>query len=124
MIELREEFSEEMTIENAISRLKAHREFLSKNGFYTKKAIDVAIEALKKQIPLKPIVDYKYPENLRKIMVVLNDVEEAECKIKRCPICENPLKIFSFIKKLTNRDIGDAYCKWCGQAILWGEEEG
>ena len=41
------------SIEDAISRLEVHKEFLSKNGFYTKKAIDMAIEALKKQIPKK-----------------------------------------------------------------------
>ena len=48
-----EKKGKDMTIENAISRLEVHKEFLSKNGFYTKKAIDMAIEALKKQIPKK-----------------------------------------------------------------------
>lgn len=46
-----------MKTEEAISRLQVHKEFLSKNGFYTKEAIDVAIEALEKQIPKKFLWD-------------------------------------------------------------------
>lgn len=42
-----------MTIEEAISRLQVHKEFISKQGLYTKEAIDMAIEALEKQIPKK-----------------------------------------------------------------------
>ena len=111
-----------MTNKEVLDCLKWELEWGGFRSEYYQNILEKSIKALEKQIPLKPIVDYKYPENLRKIMVIRNDAEEAERKVKRCPVCENPLNIISFIKKLTNRDIGDTYCKWCGQAILWEED--
>ena len=40
-----------MTCQEAIERLQEHKRFISLHGILTKKAIDIAIEALEKQIP-------------------------------------------------------------------------
>lgn len=110
-----------MTIENAISRLQTHKDFLSKNGFYTKKAIDMAIEALKKQVPEKPVMDYSFPEKIREVMIYRGDKEKAEYKTDCCPVCKRPLGISQFVKTQTGKAYGDPYCKRCGQKILWEE---
>jgi len=46
-----------MKIEEAIQRLETHKEYISPHGRFTKEAIDMAIEALEKQIPKKFIRD-------------------------------------------------------------------
>lgn len=60
-------------------------------------AIDIAIEALGKQRPKKPIGD-------------LHSVPHH-----RCPNCNGAVRIFEV-------DYYDAYCKFCGQALDWKEE--
>lgn len=40
-----------MKIEEAIQRLETHKEYISPHGRFTEEAIDMAIEALEKQIP-------------------------------------------------------------------------
>lgn len=42
-----------MKIEEAINRLHVHKAYVGQHGVYTKEAIDMAIEALEKQIPKK-----------------------------------------------------------------------
>ena len=42
-----------MKIEEAIQRLETHKEYISPHGRFTEEAIDMAIDALEKQIPKK-----------------------------------------------------------------------
>lgn len=71
-------------------------EMLMKN---MKQALDMAIEALEKQIPKKPV----YDETIRK------NGEKVRYHII-CPGC------YSF-----SPGIGDEHCVKCGQAIDWSE---
>ena len=65
----------------------------------------VAIEALKNQIPLKPV-----------------DVED---KMWCCPSCYNNLlnKWVKYPEKLMSKSYGLPYCMSCGKAIDWSEDE-
>lgn len=110
-----------MKVEEAISRLQVHKEFISKQGLYTKEAIDVAIEALKKQVPKNPVMDYGFPEKIREVMIFRGDKEKAEYKTDCCPVCRRPLGTSQFVKTQTGKAYGDSYCKRCGQKILWEE---
>ena len=84
-----------MIIQEAIRCLKADKEYLKGNNICDGKEIDVAIEALEKQIPKKPI--------MRK------DVAET---YYICPECEWGVDKFD-----------DNYCSDCGQKLDWSSEE-
>lgn len=64
---------------------------------------DMAIKALEKQIPKKPI--------------------EYEDKYYACPVCGNPVmhKWEKYPTILNNKKNGLPYCLGCGQALDWGE---
>lgn len=59
-------------------------------------AFETAIEALKKQIPRKPILDVIYPSGIEWYL---------------CPTCNH-----------NNIEKSDSYCHVCGQALDWGDE--
>jgi len=111
-----------MKIEEAIQRLETHKEYISPHGRFTKEAIDMAIEALEKQIPKKAVMDYGFPEKIREVMICRGDKEKAEYKTDCCPVCKHPLGTSQFVKTQTGKAYGDSYCKRCGQKILWEEE--
>lgn len=64
---------------------------------YMEEELDIAIEALKKQIPKKPIKSGR---------------EIRYCEVWKCPKCG-----FEWSGRVVD------YCYKCGQAIDWGEEE-
>lgn len=63
----------------------------------------MAIEALEKQIPKKPVL-----ENTKGIVGI---------NMWHCPVCKNE------IISDWNKDIANHYCHHCGQAIDWSDEE-
>ncbi|MDE6019997.1 MAG: hypothetical protein K2H01_03225 [Ruminococcus sp.] len=87
-------------IEKAIKYLELIRIFDNQN---LKKSLDMATKALEKQIPKKPL-----------------DVCAPVVKLGICPVCKGE------IDKLGDRPnrvfIHDRYCKDCGQAIDWSDE--
>ena len=60
-------------------------------------ALETAMEALKKQIPRKPILDTIFPSGV---------------KWWRCPVCAQ-----------NNIETNDRLCYRCGQALDWESEE-
>ena len=60
-------------------------------------ALETAIEALKKQIPRRAILDTSFPTGV---------------KWWRCPVCAQ-----------NNIETNDRFCYRCGQALDWGEDE-
>ena len=85
-------------------------------------AVEIAVEAMEKQIPKKPVMDYQFPEKLRKVIERTN-IELAKSKTECCPVCRRSLGISQFVKAQTGQKYGDPYCKRCGQAIDWGEDK-
>lgn len=94
-----------MTLDEAISCLKADKEYLVDNKVCDGEEIDVAIEALEKQIPKKPI--------------------DFEDRFWGCPSCNNNLlmKWYRYPEELMSKEFGLEYCLRCGQAIDWSDEE-
>lgn len=95
-----------MTESEAISRIKYRIDTASKavgKGEDGKafEDLELAINALEKQIPKKP--------------------KEYEDKFYACPICGNVLlhKWKKYNTKLTDKSNGLPYCLNCGQAIDW-----
>lgn len=97
-----------MTNEEAIKELKEDRALyesdIVKTGDGTPEgqlmlAIDMAIEALEKQIPKKPKRDKEYPLG------------------RVCPKCSAYLGNVQFMSSI------DDYCMWCGQALDWSDYE-
>ena len=70
-----------------------------------REAIDIAIQALEKQIPKKP--------------------DCIEDKMWCCPVCDNHLlpKWVKYPTKLMPKTEGLPHCMSCGQAIDWSDEE-
>ena len=89
-----------MTAEEAIEALK-HINLKRVHPFYDweemKEIRDIAIEALEKQIPYKPIK---------------SDREIRYCEVWKCPKCG-----FEWSGRVVD------YCYKCGQHIDWSEEE-
>ena len=86
-----------MTIQEAISCLKADKEYLKDHNACDGKEIDVAIEVLEKQIPKKPVIDLS--KSLR----------------DRCPSCGN------VVFTLYDDETKFPHCQWCGQKLDWEE---
>lgn len=86
-------------------------------------AREIAADAMEKQIPKKPVMGYAFPEKLREV-IKINDAERAESKTDCCPKCGRTLGVSQFVKTQTGLAVGDKFCKRCGQAIDWTEDEG
>ena len=83
-----------MTSEKAITTLElAISEVEWNYPLDISKALETAIEVLKKQIPRKPILDTSFPSGV---------------KWWRCPVCAQ-----------NNIETNDRFCYRCGQALDW-----
>ena len=91
-----------MKIEEAIQRLETHKEYISPHGRFTEEAIDMAIEALEKQMPRSPILEG-------------DGYADGEMVYDRwyCPRCD-----MDYGAEYEKHD----HCPVCGQKILWEEE--
>ena len=111
-----------MTPKEAIERLERLQEpepwepHISQEAY---EALEIAIEAIKEQIPQKPVMGYAFPEKLRTVMLFHGDKEKAEAKTECCPACGRTLGVSQFVKQQTGASFGDLFCKRCGQAIDW-----
>lgn len=85
-------------------------------------AVEVAISALEKQIPKKPVMGYAFSEKIREAIKRTNP-ERAESKTECCPVCGRPLGVSEFVKAQTGLRVGDPHCKKCGQAIDWEDNQ-
>lgn len=85
-------------------------------------ALQMALSALEKQIPKKPVMGYAFGEKIREV-IKRTDPERAESKTECCPACGRTLGVSQFVKTQTGLRVGDPHCKRCGQAIEWGEGE-
>lgn len=83
-----------MTNIEAISILNGYN-LRSNAGVKGLSALDIGIEAIKKQIPKKPILETIFPSGV---------------KWWRCPICRH-----------NNIERNNRFCHNCGQALDWGE---
>jgi hypothetical protein len=99
-----------MNPKEAIKRIQDHNERHSKEPFaiHITEALNMAIKALNKQIPKKPI---KANRIIKKDgSLFLNDDNEYW----KCPICTK-----YDVPLLENQE----YCHCCGQALDWGDTE-
>lgn len=87
-----------------------------------REAVDMAIAALEKQMPKKPVMGYAFGEKVREV-IKRTDPERAESKTECCPVCGRTLGVSQFVKTQTGLLFGDPHCKRCGQAIAWKEDE-
>lgn len=90
-----------MTYEEAIDILKNEFKLCDPNCTESctrclEKAFELAIEALEKQIPKKPIIDM-------------------------CPCCENLVAYRVYDDTVDGSEVQDSFCGFCGQAIDWSE---
>ena len=95
-----------MTENEAIEEFKQRLELIEKcyrgeNEDY-KQALEIGVKALKKQIPKKPIVEYKNTNDY---------ITEIEWK---CPICRT-----NYIELVPCGE----WCNNCGNRIDWSDEE-
>ena len=103
-------------IENAINHIKTAVDV-------DEWAKDIAVNAMEKQIPKKPVMGYAFGEKIREV-IKRTDPERAESKTECCPVCGRTLGVSQFVKVQTGLHFGDPHCKRCGQAIDWTEGEG
>lgn len=93
-----------MTYEEVIEQLQDEKEEIEGSGFgnCSVESFDIAIEALEKQIPKKPI---RNTGNINK-----HWIEDAAI----CPDCHEYVGNYVLMG-------GENFCPNCGQAILWEE---
>ena len=84
-------------------------------------AAEIAVDAMRKQIPQKPVVGYAFPDKLRSA-IMRTDPQRAESKAECCPVCGRALGVSKFVQTQTGLRFGDPHCKRCGQAIDWEGE--
>jgi formate dehydrogenase maturation protein FdhE len=99
-------------IENAINHIKCAADPW---------ASVIAVMAMRKQIPQRPVIGYAFPGTLREVMKRTYP-EKAETKTDCCPVCGRTLGVSKFVQTQTGLRFGDPHCKRCGQAIDWEEE--
>ena len=85
-------------------------------------AVEIAVDAMKKQMPQKPVMGYAFAEKMREVIKRTNP-KMAESKTECCPVCGKTLGVSQFVKAQTGLRVGDSHCKCCGQAIDWEGEE-
>ena len=107
---------EALTIMQGIEELTGT---LPEDGLLVEEALNLAIDALKKQIPVEPVMDYGFAEKIREAMIHRGHAEIAKYKTDCCPVCRRPLGVSRFVKTQTGKSFGDRFCKHCGQHILW-----
>ncbi len=108
--------TEKERIENAVRHIKTATDI-------DPWAMDLAVQALMKQLPREPVMGYAFAEKIRDRMKKINDKkssEMAETQTDCCPICKHPLGVSQFVKAQTGLAVGKPYCANCGQAIDWG----
>ena len=100
-----------MTEQKAIETLEYIRYCNDYKGCREAIALDVAIKALEKQIPKKPLYKqgtrYKWIDSIRE-RGRYRDVEKWS-NMDACPNCKNDI-------------LRGAYCEKCGQKLDWGEQ--
>ena len=107
-----------MTPQEAIDVLK--KNYPSECFEDLREAVDEAIKALEKQIPMPPKMGYAFGEKIRTVLTFRGEKEKAETKTDCCPACGRPLGTSKYVQSQTGMRFGDTYCKRCGQAIDWG----
>ena len=101
-----------MTNEEAIRTLESMKSEMPLIFAYGRKeALDMAISALERKIPMKP--------GYTKLKYLCNG-EEIEINHPECPQCRK----YGLLLWDAAIPVGDKYCKRCGQAIDWTEGEG
>lgn len=90
-----------MTEQEAISCLKADKEYLTDMKICDGEEMDMAINALEKQIQKKPIIH-------------TNDKDRLAC----CPVCDSNV---DWTYEGFWRKGNPKYCRECGQAIDWSD---
>ena len=100
-----------MNFQRAIERIKIHNEHHSQKepfSIYTTEALNMAIEALEKQIPKKP--NYEYEQTGNGISSVI--------RFPICPSCNG-------IDDGQQYSVGgnEKFCCICGQALDWSDTE-
>jgi hypothetical protein len=73
-------------------------------------AMEIAVEAMEKQVPKKPVMGYAFTEKMREVIKRTNP-KRAESKTECCPVCG---------KKV---EYPYEHCKRCGQKICWGKSD-
>lgn len=112
----------DMTPKEAIERLERLQEpepWEPQIENETRTALEMGIEALKKQIPQKPVMGYAFPQKIRTTILAHGDKEIAEAKTECCPACGRTLGVSRFLKSQIGHSFDDAFCKRCGQKIDW-----
>lgn len=83
-------------------------------------AADIAVDAMRKQIPMKPVIGYTKPESFREMLKKHNSMDKiALSKTECCPVCSRRLDKSEFAKAMKGLSVGPPYCRYCGQAIDW-----
>lgn len=114
-----------MTAQEAIERIREHNtihKYKEHHAIYITEAFEMAIDALEKQIPKKPVMGYAFGEKIREV-IKRTDPERAKSKTECCPVCGRTLGVSQFVKTQTGLHVGDPHCKRCGQAIDWSEDK-
>ena len=94
-----------MTEQEAISCLKADKEYLTDMKICDGEEMDIAINALEKQIPKKPYIQQV-------------EIEDYDRDCMECPSCDSFLGYETDCKE---EHYQDNYCPNCGQKLDWSE---
>lgn len=106
-----------ISIEKAIAVLTGYSKLVADVNLDSKLAFKVAIEALEKQIPKKPI------DKFSTHAIYDNDgnyLEQLDITTFKCPVCNHILAS----GEISITDCDEIHCcDNCGQAIDWGDTE-
>lgn len=111
-----------MTPEEAIERLKPYID----NEAYTEHFQDVckmAIAALEKQIPKKPILKYDVSVMHINRGNQPHEWKRLESDNWHCPECDSFVGERVYVRSKVHDQMKKKFCADCGQAIDWSEEE-
>ena len=118
-----------MTAKEAIQRIRNHNEIHSEKEPYfavhITEALNMAVEALEKQISKKPIKqiwidDEKHKGDVR--LATKDDVltKDNHDSINLCPDCKEWVMRYKYLRPPRDKDY---YCRHCGQALDWSDAE-
>lgn len=111
-----------MTENEAIQNFK--RELRAPLSPFSITMCDIAIQALEKQIPKRPMLC----RNEKSVMFADYADGHGECKVQmnnwwRCPCCNSVVGQRVIVHKRVHDQRKKKYCEDCGQAIDWNEAD-
>lgn len=114
-----------MTPQEAIKDIVESGIELGAGDYVGLESLNMAVKALEKQIPKKPIIENTFSQKFQKAIIKSGqNADIVKAQSYKCPVCHQGIIMLSEAErneKIYGVKCKDNFCKKCGQAFDWGD---